>query len=495
MSKINLTTAPRLVQQQKLILTQELQLFLKLIQMNTLELREYLDEQLVENPTLEETEEKEKKEDAEDSNLEDIDLSGFENNTGNYNDDLPHSPDFFVDSEDDNPWESRVSKHESLFEYLNWQLELSDFSDKDREVASIIIGNLNEDGYLEATIEEMILNHFNNHLHSKNGNGLLQNGSSIENLSRETILDVLKKIQTSFDPIGVASRSLEECLSIQALEMGYKEDSPLLKVINEHLEDLGNNDFKQISTSVSIGIDEITDIQEIIHNFEPKPGRPFYIKDTEKYAVTDFYLYKVGNEYQIQFNKNIPNLRISNYYRNLIRNQKNLTNETKHYVREKLEAAKRILKCMQERESAIRKVVEKITEVQKDFFEHGEEYLKPLRLKDIAEHVGVHESTVSRITSKRYMQTPSGLIELKSLFSRGVDTTSSGKQVSLERVKSMIKDIVTNESPENPFSDEDISKILERRNIVVARRTVAKYRTILKIPSSSKRMLKGEPVK
>ena len=427
MSKLNLTTGPKLVQQQKLILTQELQLFLKLIQMNTLELREYLDEQLVENPTLEETEEKEKPDEKEDTNLEDIDLSGFENNPGNYNDDLPHSPDFFVETDDENPWESRVSKHESLFEYLNWQLELSDFTDKEREIGGIIIGNLNEDGYLEATFEEIILNHFNNHMHSKNGNGLLENGSSIENLSRESILEVLNKIQTSFDPIGVASRTLEECLSIQAKEMGYKEDSTLLKVINGHLEELGNNEYKEIATALSIDIDEISEIHEIIHNLEPKPGRPFYTKDTEKYAVTDFYLYKVGNEFQLQFNKNIPNLRISNYYRNLIRNQKNLSNETKHYVREKLESAKRILKCMQERESAIRKVVEKITEVQKDFFEHGEEYLKPLRLKDIAEHVGVHESTVSRITSKRYMQTPNGLIELKSLFSRGVDTTSSGK--------------------------------------------------------------------
>ena len=277
--------------------------------------------------------------------------------------------------------------------------------------------------------------------------------------------------------------------------MGYKEDSPLFKVINDHLENLSNNNFKEIAFSLDIDLDELADIHEIIQNLEPKPGRPFYTKDTEKYAVTDFYLYKVGNDFQLQFNKNIPNLRISNYYRNLIRNQKDLTNETKHYIREKLEAAKRIVKCMQERESAIRKVVEKITEVQRDYFEHGEEYLKPLRLKDIAEHVGVHESTVSRITSKRYMQTPNGLIELKSLFSRGVDTTSSGKQVSLERVKSMIKDIVVNESPENPFSDEDISKILERRNILVARRTVAKYRTILDIPSSSKRMLKGDTAK
>ncbi|MGI9553529.1 MAG: RNA polymerase factor sigma-54 [Thermodesulfobacteriota bacterium] len=489
MSKLNLTTAPKLVQQQRLILTQELQLFLKLIQMNTLELKDYLEEQLVENPTLEESEETEKDKDSDegDDELEDIDLSGFENLTGSYNDDLPHSPDFIVDIEDENPWENRVSKAESLFEYLNWQLEVSEFTSDERDIANLIIGNINEDGYLEANIEELILNHFTNESFRNNSNGSIKNS---EHINKENILLVLNKIQKTFDPIGVGSRSLEECLKIQLRDMGYTDDSAIINIIENHLEDLSNDEFEKVSETLSLDMEEVKELYEIISNLEPKPGRPFYTKDTEKYVVPDFFLYKVGNEYQLQCNKNFPRVRISNYYRNLIKNQGNLTSETKKYVREKLEAAKRILKCLEEREAAVRKVVERITEVQKDYFEHGEEYLKPLRLKDVAEIVGVHESTVSRITSNRYMQTPRGVIELKSLFSRGVDT-STGKQVSLERVKSIIKEIVSNEYPENPFSDEDISKILKHRNIKVARRTVAKYRMILKIPSSSKRMLRA----
>ena len=487
MSKLNLTTAPKLVQQQRLILTQELQLFLKLIQMNTLDLKDYLEEQLVENPTLEESNEKEKDSDEKDDDIEDLDLSGFENLTGSYNDDLPHSPDFFTDIEDENPWENRVSKSQSLYEYLNWQLEVSEFPDDEREIANTIIGNINEDGYLEANIDELILNHFTNESLKKNGNGSIKNS---DHINKENIFNVLKKIQITFDPIGVGSRSLEECLKIQAYEMGYTDDSPIIKIIENHLEEISRDEFETVSETLKIEVDEIKELFKIISNLEPKPGRPFYTKDTEKFIVPDFFLYKVGNEYQLQFNKNFPKLRISNYYRNLIRNQANLTTETKKYVREKLEAAKRILKCLEEREAAVRKVVEQITETQKDYFEHGTEYLKPLRLKDIAESVGVHESTVSRITSNRYIQTPRGVIELKSLFSRGVDT-STGKQVSLERVKSIIKEIVSNENLQNPFSDEDISKILERRNIKVARRTVAKYRMMLKIPSSSKRMQRG----
>ena len=490
MSKLNLTTAPKLVQQQRLILTQELQLFLKLIQMNTLDLKEYLEEQLVDNPTLEESDEPEKDEkdkEQSDDEFDDIDLSSFENLTTGYNDDLPHSPDFFADNEDDNPWENRVSKAESLFEHLNWQLEVSEFTNDERDIANIIIGNINEDGYLEANIDEIILNHFTNQSFNNNGNGSLKNS---EHINKENILKVLNKIQTTFDPIAVGSRSLEECLKIQTYEMGYTDDSAIIKIIENHLEEISRNEYEEVSKSLLLNTDEVKECFEIISNLEPKPGRPFYTKDTEKFIVPDFFLYKVGNEYQIQFNKNFPRIRISNYYRNLIKNQANLSSETKKYVREKLEAAKRILKCLEEREAAVRKVVERITEVQRDYFEHGEEYLKPLRLKDVAETVGVHESTVSRITSNRYMQTPRGVIELKSLFSRGVDT-STGKQVSLERVKSIIKEIVSNENTGNPFSDEDISKILERRNIMVARRTVAKYRMILKIPSSSKRMQRG----
>lgn len=485
MSKINLTTSPRLVQQQKLILTQELQLFLKMIQMTTLELKKYLEEQLVENPTLEENQPKELDENSDSE--DEIDLSSYESIANSGNDDFPHSRDVFSEVEDENPWENRVEKLQSLYDYLQWQLGVSDFDEIEHDIANRIIGNINEDGYLEISIEEIASNFSNGESIDKSR----LNGDTPATINLlEIARNVLRKIQTTFDPVGVGSASLIECLKVQALELGYQDSDLIIKVIENHLEDISKENYELIKKCLEINQEELEEVIEIITNLEPKPGRPFYVKDTEKYIVSDFYLYKVGNGYQLQFNKNFPRVRISNYYRNLIRNQKNLKVETKKYIREKLEAAKRILKCLEEREIAVRKVVEKITEVQRDFFEHGEEYIKPLRLKDIAESVGVHESTVSRITSNRYMQTPAGVIELKSLFSRGVDT-SSGKQVSLSKVKSMIKEIISNESPANPFSDEDISKILERRNVKVARRTVAKYRKSLKIPSSSKRMKKG----
>ncbi|MFQ5786754.1 MAG: RNA polymerase sigma-54 factor, partial [Thermodesulfobacteriota bacterium] len=226
----------------------------------------------------------------------------------------------------------------------------------------------------------------------------------------------------------------------------------------------------------------------VISTLEPKPGRPFYKKDTEKYIVPDFFVYKVGDDLQIQLNREFPKVRVSHYYKNLI-NKGKLTNETKKYIKEKLESAQRIIKCLEERDTTIRKVITKIVEYQKDFFEYGRDYLKPLRLKDIAhdKDVEVHESTVSRITSRRHIYTPQGLIELKSLFSRKVETYH-GPDISFQRVKSMVKEIITNEIPESPYSDEDISKILERKNIKVARRTISKYRKILNIPSSSQRM-------
>ena len=231
---------------------------------------------------------------------------------------------------------------------------------------------------------------------------------------------------------------------------------------------------------------EIQEAMSVISSLEPRPGRPFFAKDSEKYIVPDFYVYNVGDELQIQLNRDFPRVRISNYYKNLIKKEKTLPPEAKKFIKEKLEAAQRIMKCLDEREETVRKIISKIVEIQSEFFEHGKEYIKPLILKDIAQSVGVHESTVSRITSRRYIQTPQGTIELKSLFSRRIES-SQGKDISFEKVKSIMKNIIASEMPESPYSDKDISKMFERRNIKVARRTVAKYRKILKIPSSSAR--------
>ena len=492
------TTSQRLILQQRLVLTQELQLFLKLIQMTTLELKDYLEEQLIENPTLEESQDQTEK--NEDSSNEEIDF----NNMGNdrlfrdQNNDIPHysSREFFDDSQEDTTWENRISSAESLIDHLRWQLKLSALTAQEKEIASIIIGNTNEDGYLEMDIEEIALIYLKQSTNQTNGiseNITNEKSCNTEKASQDSdkkyiaiIKEVLHKIQSSFDPTGVCSRNLRECLKVQALDLGYPEDGLVLKLIDKYLEELNENDLSNIEDIIQDSAQQIQEAMSVISSLEPRPGRPFFAKDSEKYIVPDFYVYNVGNELQIQLNRDFPKVRISNYYKNLIKKEKSLPPDAKKFIKEKLEAAHRIMKCLDEREATVKKIISKIVDVQRDFFEHGKKYIKPLILKDVAQSVGVHESTVSRITSRRYIQTPQGTIELKSLFSRRIES-SNGKDVSFEKVKSIMKNIIDGELPLSPYSDEDISKIFERRKIKVARRTVAKYRKILKIPSSSTR--------
>jgi len=492
------TTSQRQILQQRLVLTQELQLFLKLIQMTTLELKDYLEEQLIENPTLEESQDQTEK--NEDSSNEEFDL----NNMGNdrlfrdQNNDIPHysSREFFDDSQEDTTWENRISSAESLIDHLRWQLKLSALTAQEKEIASIIIGNTNEDGYLEMDIEEIAHIYLKQSAHQTNGiseNATDEKSCNTEKASQDSdnkyiaqIKDILHKIQSSFDPTGVCSRNLRECLKIQALDLGYPEDGLVLELIDKYLEELNENDLSNIEDIIQDSAQQIQEAMSVISSLEPRPGRPFFAKDSEKYIVPDFYVYKVGNELQIQLNRDFPKVRISNYYKNLIKKEKSLPHDAKKFIKEKLEAAQRIMKCLDEREETVKKIVSKIVDVQREFFKHGKEYIKPLILKDVAQSVGVHESTVSRITSRRYIQTPQGTIELKSLFSRRIES-SNGKDVSFEKVKSIMKNIIDGELPLSPYSDEDISKIFERRKIKVARRTIAKYRKILKIPSSSTR--------
>ncbi|MEQ9620171.1 MAG: RNA polymerase factor sigma-54 [Deltaproteobacteria bacterium] len=499
-TNLSQTTSQRQVLQQRLILTQELQLFLKLIQMNTLELKDYLEEQLIENPTLEETQETE--DNKENGSADDeIDLGKLAEDRlfKDQSSDVPHyaSKEFADDSDDSATWENRVSSTDSLTDHLRWQLEVSDFTHEEKKIASIIIGNTNEDGYLELDIDgiaDIYLEETKNqdseseHKPQEDENGKSRDTETITDrqMLEEKIKEVLYTIQSTFDPTGTCSRSLGECLRMQALDLGYKEDSVELNLIDNCLEDMDKNGLPEMAERLGLPVEKVKDAFSVISSLEPRPGRPFFKRDAEKYIVADFYVYKMGNELQVQLNRDFPKVRISNYYRNLLKKEKTLPPDAKQFIREKIEAAQRIMKCLDEREAAVKKIITKIVDVQKDFFEHGKEHIKPLILKDVAQAVGVHESTVSRITSRRYIQTPQGTIELKSLFSRKIET-SHGKEVSFEKVKAVIKEIIAGEMPESPYSDEDISKILERRNIKVARRTVAKYRKTLKIPSSSVR--------
>ncbi len=486
MSELSINTSPKLVQEQKLILTQELQLFLKLIQMNTLEIKEYLEEQLIENPTLEEVIDTET--DKKDEENEIINALDKAITNSNYENLSPHYIHSGEPQEEDSQWENLISSPQSLLDHIKWQIEMLDLTLLEKEIALLIAGNINEDGYLETDIEGLV-----KELLSEKTPEYKKQLSAFESEDELKILveNTLLKLQKSLEPVGIAARNLQECLRLQAEELGYDNNSTIIKIIENHLEDIADKNYNAISDSLKISKDEVKECGDILKQLEPKPGRPFYGKDQAKYVVPDFYLYKIGNTYQLQLSKDFPRLRINSYYKKLIKQYKKLSQEEKTFLKEKLEAAQRILRCIEERETIIKKVVENIIEMQKDFFEYGEEYLKPLRLKDIARKVNVHESTVSRITRNRYIQIPSGIIELKSLFTRGLNT-STGKQVSFEKVKMMIKEIIKNESPQNPFSDEDIAKILKQKNVNIARRTVAKYRKILNIPSSSQRVKKSQ---
>ena len=467
MSGIGLAQKPVAAQKQKLVLTQELRLLLNLLQMTTVELNGYLEEQLIENPALEEEPKPSDGEEA--SSL----LGELPGGLPDYN----YSAGYSTRADDFPSWESRIPQPDSLFEHLNWQLSMADFSKRQREIASLVIGNINEDGYLEIEAEEI--------LDTLNGSGK----SEDKKKGLEEIENVIAKIRTTFDPVGVGARSLSECLRAQAADLGSGEKSPVARIIEEHIDDLGEKNYDEIAANLGVDKEKILEAEAVITSLEPKPGRPYYTSDTARKIVPDFYVHRVGDGLQIQSNRNFPKIRISSYCRKILSDKRNLTGETAAYLREKIEAARRIVRGVEERETTTRKVMEKIVSEQKEFFDHGISHLKPLRLKDVAESVGIHESTVSRITSRKHVQCPQGVVELKKLFSRGV-STSQGKRLSLEKVKAMIKEIVDNEPEQCAFSDEDISRILSMKNIKVARRTVAKHRKILGIPSSSKRLSK-----
>ncbi|MXZ47792.1 MAG: RNA polymerase factor sigma-54 [Candidatus Dadabacteria bacterium] len=471
MSGFGLAQTPNVVQKQKLILTQHLRLFLSLVQMNTVELREYLEEQLIENPALEEDPDSSLETEKEDPG------ESLLNELGPTETDYPVPEEFSAEISEETTWEDQIPNQDSLFEHLHWQLSMTDFSERQKQIASLIIGNINEDGYLEIELGEI-------------ARLLETEGSSEADGDRMAeVIQVAEKIRTTFDPIGVGSRSLSECLVAQILDLGYEKKSPVMRAVENHIDDLGRKDYEKICAELDISKEEILEIEAVITSLEPKPGRPYYTKDATRNIIPDFYVYKVGDDLQMQSNRSFPKLRISSYCKKILSDRANLTGETTDYLREKIEVAQRIVRCIEERETTIRKVMEKIVDEQREFFDHGSAHIKPLKLKDVADTVGIHESTVSRITSRKYIQCPQGIVELKKLFSRGV-RSSNGQKISLEKIKSMIREIVDEEPAQCAFSDEDISRILSMKNVKVARRTVAKYRKILGIPSSSKRLSK-----
>jgi RNA polymerase sigma-54 factor len=460
---------------QKLILTPSLQQAIKLLPMSTLELADLLNQEMVENPLLEEvpTEELQpaeqtqtEKAEAEKPTAEKSDTwddADYEYFFGDYLDDgyRPRTPQEVKELP---PIENTLSTAASLSDHLLWQLSLQTSEDKLREIGGAIIGNLDDDGYLVASVEEI---------------------AAMGDWPVAEVERALQHVQT-FDPIGVAARDLQECLWLQIRHLGL-EGTPTEKIVTEHLRLLQNHQVPEIARRLGMSIDDLKEHIEIIRNLDPKPGSR-YNPTQSQYVIPDVYVMKVEDQYVAVLNEEgLPQLRISPTYRRLLDKSGGEANdETRAYVKDKFRSALWLIKSVDQRQKTIHKVATSILNFQRDFLDHGIEYLRPLVLRDVANDIGMHESTVSRVVNNKYMHTPQGVFEMKFFFHSGI-SSSYGDSVSSVTIKQRIRKIIENEDPRKPLSDSKIVSILQKEGLMLARRTIAKYREELKIPTSNQR--------
>lgn len=445
-----------LEQSQKLIMTPELRQAIQLLQYTSLELNSYLKREMEENPLLElegPSDDSQSMETLKDE--KDIDWKEF----------LESYDDISYRSEVDRnrkeySFENFVSYTPSLKDYLIEQLNMISLDSAEYRIADYIIQNINSNGYLDSTVVEM---------------------ASQLQVSEEEVEAVLTVIQ-SFEPYGVGARSLKECLLIQVRD---EKDFLIKRVISDHLEDIASNKIASIAKDLDITIQNAQEYVDFIKCLEPKPGRTFRGDgDDTRYITPDASIEEIDGEYVIFINDVTgPRLNINQYYKSLLKDGGDV--ETTEFLQEKLNSAMWLIKSIEQRRQTLYKVVESILKFQKEFLIHGDKRLVPLTLKDVAEDIKMHESTISRATSGKYVQTPRGVFELKYFFTTGLSGKSG--EVSATSVKSIIKGIIDSEDQKKPLSDQVISNILKEKGMEVSRRTVAKYRDELKIPSSSRR--------
>jgi RNA polymerase sigma-54 factor len=471
---------------QQLVMTPQLQQAIKLLQLSRLELVDLVRQELEENPILEETSDQaldeedglpegERSDDSigeelpvqdsipevsgESEGLADIDwqsyLEGY--SIGGT------TADNYEEDEDRPSYESLLTKGTSLAEHLLWQLGLSRIHPRDCHIATELIGNIDEDGYLKVPLEEI------SEAVSANVNDV------------ERILNLVQK----FDPAGVGARSLQECLLIQVRQLDM-QDSLVEIMLRDHIDSIEARRFNVIAKELEIAVDDVLAAIRFISTLDPHPGRAYGQEDVH-YVLPDIFVHRIGDEYVVTLNdEGLPNLRINSFYRSALSGGKAVDSKTGEYIQEKMRGAVWLIKSIHQRQRTIYKVTKSIVKFQKDFFDRGIDYLMPLVLRDVAEDIEMHESTISRVTTNKYVQTPQGLYELKYFFNSSINTTG-GDSIASESVKSRIKEIVAEENPKKPFSDQKIVELLEKKGISIARRTVTKYREMIGIRSSSER--------
>jgi RNA polymerase sigma-54 factor len=460
---------------QKLILTPSLQQAIKLLPMSTLELSDLLNQEMVENPMLEEVptedlqpadtlaQEQEKPAAEAAAKGDTWDDQDYEYFFGDYLDDgyRPRAPQEVRELP---PIENTLSTSTSLTDHLMWQLSMQSDDPLIREIGGAIIGNLDDDGYLVASFDELAA------------------------MGPWSVGDVERALRTvqGFDPVGVAARDLQECLLLQLRHLGL-QGTITEKIVMEHLRLLQNHQVPEIARKLGVTIDDLKEHIEIIRNLDPKPGSR-YNPSQSQYVIPDVYIIKVEDQYVAVLNEDgLPQMRISPVYRRLLdKGAAENNDETRAYVKDKFRSALWLIKSVEQRQKTIHKVANSIINFQRDFLDHGIEHLRPLVLRDVANDIGMHESTVSRVVTNKYMHTPQGVFEMKYFFHSGI-SSSYGESVSSVTIKQRIRKIIENEDPRKPLSDSKIVSILQREGLVLARRTIAKYREELKIPTSNQR--------
>jgi len=476
---------------QRLVMTPSLQQAIKLLQLSRLELEETLSQEIMENPMLEVEEEEAphlELADAEkgppeeetppvvpddplpspEESYGDIDVEAFfADYLGNGH---SEGPSMAVSDESISALENIAATSPDLHEHLMWQLHLVDAPPELIEAGEYIVGNLDEDGYLRVSDEEI-----------SQASGL---GS--------TVVARAKELVRSLDPPGVGARSLQECLILQLRILMQDADEEerevfqrALLVLEEHWDTFLHQRWQEVAQALGCGVEGLGPVVQVIERLDPKPGRRF-LRDDNSYIEPDVFVKKVGDEYVVSLNDDgLPRLRMSSRYLRMLEG-KGLDRKAQTFLREKMRNALWLMKSIDQRQRTIYKVAQSIVNYQKDFLDHGMEHLKPMVLRQVAEDIGMHESTISRVVSNKYMHTPRGTFPMKYFFHAGVDSARGGNVSSLV-VKERIRKLIEAEDPQKPLSDSRIMKFLQHEGIRLARRTVAKYREELNIPSSEKR--------
>lgn len=449
-------------QQQKLMMTPELRQAIAILQMSTLELGEYVQKEMEENPLLEEIEPEENSSETNEydkENDEDISNQKTEEWLEYFND---RDIGIVQKKEEEKTFDSYTSRRPSLYEHLQFQWRLACTDDNDLMIGNYIIGCIDPNGYLSDTVEEIAAN---------------------TNASEEKIEELLNIIQL-FHPHGVGARDLTECLLIQLIHYG-KDDTNTIRIVEEYLNDLAKGRLNKIASNLGISVCEVQGICDFIRTLDPKPGLQYSNVDDVRYIISDVIVEKVEGKYIVVVNDaRSPRLIVNKLYENMMRKPDAFSNDAQKYLEEKMGSAIWLIKSIEQRRMTLYKVARCIVDIQTEFMDKGIKYLKPLNLKQVAEMVEVHESTVSRATSNKYIQTPQGLFEMKYFFSSGINSYMGNEKVSSKSIKSIIQEIIDSEDQVRPLSDQEIAQILKEKGIRISRRTVAKYRQDLGILST-----------